>query len=138
MIEILTLFKEVILNNLTQIWRLLVIPFMSLGIVYTFGRLMPVLKTDTPKNVLAFLSMVGISYITGRQFTLGLDLFYIVWDILVYTLLSVIIYVNVCWKLYSRFDSYCDRKFGENKFKPVKKKRVKKAKKISPLKAVKK
>jgi len=132
----LELFGDYIITNLPQIWRLFIIPFMSLGLVYTLGKLLPILKTDNSKNILAFFSMIGIAYITGKPFTQNFELFYVIWDVAVYTLLSVIIYINVCWKLYSRFDSFFDKKIGIDKFKPTKKKKIKK--KISPLKAVRK
>ena len=138
MIEFLELFKDLILTNLPQIWRLFVIPFMSLGLVYTLGRLLDILETDQSKNVLAFFSMAAISYATGVHVTEDMELFYIIWDISLYTLLSVIIYINVCWKLYDRMDAFFDKKIGEDKFKPTKKKNNKIKKKISPLKAMKK
>jgi len=124
--EFLKIFGNYILTNLPQIWRLFVIPFMSLGLVYTFGRLLPILKTDNSKNFLAFISMIIIAYITGKPFTQDFELFYIIWDSAVYTLLSVIIYINVCWKLYNRFDAFFDKKFGPDNFKPSKKKKSKK------------
>jgi len=133
MAEFLNLFGDYILANLPLIWRLFIIPFMSLGLVYTLGKLIPLFKTDNSKNVFALISMIGISYTTSILFIQDLELFYRVWDVAVHTLLSVIIYINVCWKLYSRMDSFFDRKIGVDKFKPTKKK---KKKKISPIKAI--
>lgn len=126
MTEFFELFGDYILANLPQIWRLLIIPFMSLGLVYTAGRLLSILKTDQSKNVLAFFSMIGIAYITGIPITKDFELFYIVWDVSVYTLLSTIIYINVCWKLYNRLDVLFDKKIGKDNFKPTKKKSKKK------------
>ena len=126
MTEFLDLFGDYIVLNLPQIWRLFVIPFMSLGLVYTLGKLLNILKTDESKNILAFFSMIGISYVTGIPFTKDFELFYIVWDVAVYMLLSTIIYVNVCWKLYGRLDALFDRKIGKDNFKPTKKKGKKK------------
>ena len=133
--KFLELFGDTILANLAQIWRLFVIPFMTLGLVYTMGKLLPILKSDTSKNILAFLSLIGIAYVTGISFTKDFELFYIIWDTAVYMLLSTIIYINVCWKLYNRLDALFDRKIGKDNFKPSKKKSKKK---ISPIKAIKK
>ena len=132
MTDLIIAFKDVILENFTQIWRLFVIPFMSLGLVYILGRMIPIFKTDNSKNILALTSMIFISWFTGANFAEELE--YVIWDISLYTTLSSIIYVTICWKLYDRIDSFLDKKMGENK----EKKKARKKKKISPIKAVKK
>lgn len=134
MTDLVIAFKDLILENFSQIWRLFVIPFMSLGLVYIMGRLLPILKSDNSKNILALLAMIGISWFTGLPITEGLELQYIIWDVGLYTTLSSIVYVTICWKLYDRMDSFLDRKLGENKIP----KKPRKKKKISPIKAVKK
>ncbi len=128
MIEYFELFKDVIILNLPQIWRLFVIPFMSLGLVYIFGKLLNILKTDQSKNILALLSIIGIAYATGIPVTDEMDIFFIVWDVCLYTLLSVIIYINICWKLYNRIETLLNKKVGKDNFKPTEKKKKKKKK----------
>ncbi len=128
MSEVILAFKDIILDHLPQIWRLFVIPFMSLGIVYIFGRLIPLFKTDDTKNLLALFSMMFIAWFTGTAFTVNESLRNIIWDAASYTALSTIIYVTVCWKLYDRMDSLLDKKIGEDKPHEDYKKPRKKAK----------
>ena len=130
MIEFFELFKDTIMLNLPQIWRLFVIPFMSLGLVYIFGRLLNILKTDQSKNILALFAIIGITYVTGISVTGEMDIFFIVWDVCLYTLLSVIIYINICWKLYNRIETLLNKKVGKDNFKPTEKKKKKKKKHI--------
>lgn len=135
MTDLIVAFKDLILDNFTQIWRLFVVPFTSLGAVYIMGRLIPILKTDNSKNLLALVCMIGVSYFTGLSITSNLTIDYVIADVVLYTTLSSIVYVTICWKLYERIDNFLDEKLGKNK---EKKKPIKKKKKISPLKAIKK
>jgi len=115
MTEIVIAFKDLIIPNLCFIGRLILIPFLTLGLVYTLGRLAPLLKTDNSKNNLALFAIILFSYMTGRP---DIQTYLIVdqlWEVSIYTLLSVIIYVTVCWKLYDRMDSFLDNKLGEDK-----------------------
>ena len=117
--------KEVIsiaekLNLIERGFRIFVISFGTLGIVYMAGRMTELVKHYRSKNILAVISLFVLSYcITIIRFP-NLRLSDNVWDTCIYALFSAIVYVTVCWRLFDRADSLLDRKFGRDRGKPKK------------------
>ena len=124
MLDFLILFKDQIIVILQYMFPIILVSFMALGIVSIFGRLLELTNTDHSKNILAFISMLFLSYAYQKQFT-SID-FNVIWDTIELTTISAIFYVAVCWRFYSRIDHLLDRWFGEDSFKPTKPKRKKK------------
>ena len=103
------------------IWPI-IIDIAALGWVFGLGRMLGILKTDTPKNAAAICFIIaGHLYIrqVWQGFT-GADLiFYVIID----SGFSYVIYVLFLWRLYSRVDNLLDRVFDEDKFKPTRRKK---------------
>ena len=98
----------------------LAIAFISLGVVYMFGRMLNLLRSDVSKNVIALVVMIAVSWFlayTKYGFSRPLDneFFLFLWDIILYVSGSIIFYVLLFFKLYDRMDSLLDKKFGSNK-----------------------
>lgn len=123
MLEFLLEFKEQFLAFLNFIGPIAGIAFMTLGFISITGRLLEVTKTDHAKNIFAAIVIPVLSFLYQRTF---IDLnFEILWNTLELTTLSVIFYIAVCWRFYSRIDALLDRKIGKDNFKPTKRKRKK-------------
>lgn len=121
MIDFFTLFKAQILSFLNFLLPVMIISFMSLGIVSVFGRLWEITNTDHAKNILASISLLALSFLYQKSFIISYDL---IWNTIELFTLSAIFYIGFCWRFYSRLDAILDKWFGKDKFKPtVKKKR---------------
>lgn len=93
------------------------ISFLSLGIVYIFGRMLGILRANTPKNALALIVMVGLSYwstfIYDRQ--IAGETVEVYWRVMMYVCTAAVLYTLVGFNLYDRFNGWADSKFGEPK-----------------------
>jgi hypothetical protein len=138
MLEFLIEFKPVILQFLDSIIRLFGVSFATLGIVYMFGRMLELLKTDRSKNILAIIVIylfqflyefldVSLTRIADKELVMQ-TLMDKGWSIFLFGAISIVIYVTVCWRLYSRIDNFLDKKVGDDEFTPTKKKDKKKTK----------
>ena len=109
-------YDYLIIPYLAHIMRAILIPFMTLGIVYIFGRLLEITKTDRSRNILATIVLVILSFTTGNfgNHFAGMFTFSYIFESLVYIAISSIIYVNFCWNLFDRIDNLLDRKVGKD------------------------
>ncbi len=134
LLEFLIEFKPLVLQFLDILIRLFGISFTTLGLVYIAGRMLELLKTDRSKNILAIISIYSLQFFyelfelqTNKTPEIVLKtLNEKGWDIFLYGTISIVIYVTVAWRLYSRIDHFLDKKIGEDNFKPTKKTRKKK------------
>jgi len=110
-------FKDVVIQFFDVIVMLFGSAFVTLGFVYILGRMLEILKKDKPRNIIAIIFIYGLHYaytyigmsdkIYNSQIERG-------WDVFIRGSISIVIYVIICWKLYSRMDSYLDKKLGED------------------------
>ena len=115
-------WKELLIQYLPVLNRLAAIFFSTLGIVYMSGRLLfPKLK-DRGKNIIAFASLVIISFamtlikdygIGALQANSALIPEYL-FDSAQYAAGSAVFYITIGWRFYSRMDSLLDRKVGKD------------------------
>jgi hypothetical protein len=133
LLELLIEFKPIVLQFLDIIIRIFGIAFATLGIVYIAGRMLELLKTDRAKNILAIISIYTLQFLyelfelttNKTPETMLKTLNDKGWNIFLYGTISIVIYVLVCWRLYSRIDKFLDKKIGEDEFKPTKKQKKK-------------
>lgn len=107
----------------------IIMAFGSLGIVYFLGRMLNILKGDTSRNIVASIVMLAIGLFLsftkyGMDYNFKKNVVWFIWDNFLYFSIACIIYVTVCFKLYSRIDSLLDKKIGKDK--PDKNKKEKK------------
>ena len=91
--------------------RVILIPFVTLGIIYGFGRLLEIVHDYKTKNRLAFLIIIILSYFSGN-FEVVDKLF--IMDVVTIASLSNIIYVTVCWRFYYRMDNFLSSKIASS------------------------
>jgi len=116
--------EEIALEYKAEIWQIViqyafifVNPFCSLGIVWMLGRMLGIFKRDLAKNILAILAVVGLHIWYQWEFA---QLHAI--QLVIYSTLSILIYVAFCWRLYYRLDAWQDKKIADDKkYKPTKK-----------------
>lgn len=97
---------------LAYIYKILIVSFGTLGMVYIEGRLLGILKTDKQKNRFAalclFLISIGIFFYNNKS---DYKITYNeIWEIFICGVLAAIPYVIFCWRLFDRMDSLLDRK----------------------------
>lgn len=112
--------KDFIINykdQIIQISTFLTLPFLvfliSLGSVYLFGRMFNVVKSNTRKNVLAFIVMT-LCYVFYFYFLSSLNIYDRIWFGLIYLALSIIFYTLIGFKLYTRVDNFLDKKLASD------------------------
>lgn len=132
LLELILEFKPVVIQFLDVILFLFGSAFVTLGIVYVLGRMLEILKTDKPRNIIAVLFIYGMHYLhTYLPFNLKEYSSQVErgWEVFIRGSISIVIYVTLCWRLYSRIDSFLDKKIGEDKYTPRKRNRKNKDKK---------
>jgi len=107
-----------------MITNLVIVVFTSLGFVYMFGRLLfPKLK-DRGKNVIAFVSLIIVSYSMTLVWTYYPDIFgegspslHVIFKYLLesfgYAAIGSVFYVTIGWRFYPRMNALLDLKFGK-------------------------
>ena len=116
MLEFLQKYDYLFLPYISQILRVVVIPFTALGVVYIVGKLLEIVNTDKAKNRLAFICIAMLSVATGNHegdWFVSYDFFF---EAFIVTCLSTIFYVTVCWRFFSRMDSLLDTKMGKDNY----------------------
>jgi len=93
--------------------------FITLGVVYTFGKMLGHIKTDYGRNITAILTLFGLTILYSLDLQLpkdqimiivmGIDVMRLIKDVFDMTMISMVFYVSVCWKFYTRMDSLLDR-----------------------------
>lgn len=116
MLEWLAEYDYLILPYLSQIMRGILIPFFTLGVVYTLGRMLELTNTDRSRNKVAFICILILSFLTGdfKNDIRNMLSFSYIFESLSFTFISVILYVNFCWKLFPRLDKLLDKRLGSD------------------------
>ena len=116
MFDFLENYDYLIIPYLSQILRAVLIPFATLGFVYISGRLLEITKTDKARNIFAVIMILILSFVTGKfdGNMANMLSFPYIFNSLVYAAISAIIYVNICWRLFSRMDKLLDRRVGSD------------------------
>ena len=129
MSDLLENYDYLIIPYLSQIGRAILIPFVTLGVVYTLGKMLEILNTDRSKNSLAFICIVFLSFLTGsfNNELKNMITFDYIFNSFIYSMIGVIIYINVCWKLYTRIDNLLDKKIASDEKEESERKKVKAA-----------
>ncbi len=104
--------------------KLFAIVFGTLGIVYMYGRLLFPKMKDRGKNIIAFITLVMLSYIITLVwgfpgvFWNGLPDMQIVSQFILegglYAAIGAVLYVVIGWRFYERVDTFLDRKFAKD------------------------
>ena len=115
MLDFLKEYDYLFLPYISQIARVILIPFTALGIVYVLGRLLELINTDRTKNTVAYISIIILALLTG-DFASGFFNFDYLFEVFIISNLSAIFYVTVCWRFFNRVDSLLDRKVGQDKY----------------------
>lgn len=115
MIQVLIIFKEVILQALQHLGIALSIFIPSLGLVYLFGRMLEVLKTDKAKNSLAMISIYSLSYLYMNVLYAYENILTLIWDVIFYGSFATILYVLIGFTLYNRYNNWESKKFAPDK-----------------------
>ena len=88
---------------------------ISLSAVYVSGRMLGIVNSDIIRNVIA-ISMMVLSYWFYFEYYSGnMETVDMIWRGAVYISTTIVIYVNVGFKFYERFDDYQDKHFGKDK-----------------------
>ena len=115
MLEILKQFNIDPALAINIITTISLIDFLTLGIVFIFGRMLGVCKSHKCKNIIAIVSIICMSFIYLFYYK-GLALtslsFYI--QLFIYSLSCITCYVLFFWRLYGRIDSILDKKISKD------------------------
>ena len=97
------------------------IPFLafivSLAMVYLFGRMLGLVKKDTAKNTVAFVSMLAAYAFYFICINTEGTVEHKVWYAIIYTAISILLYVLIGFKLYNRVDALLDKVAVDSKRK---------------------
>ncbi len=115
MLEFLKDYDYLFLPHITQIARVILIPFTALGIVYVLGRLLELINTDRTKNSVAYVSIIILALLTGDYASGFFDFDYL-FEAFIISNFSAIFYVTVCWRFFNRVDTFLDKKVGQDKY----------------------
>lgn len=103
------------LELLRPYFFIVLIPFCALGVVYIIGRYLGLVKDYRIKNGIAILVIFGAMFFYDFNME-GLKLEWnniAIW--LAHSLISIIFYALVCFRLFDRIDFLLDKKLGEDK-----------------------
>ena len=98
-----------------EIIRVLSIFSITMGIVYTFGRILSIVKNNVHKNMIALISIISLNIFYSLYIIPISGLIAIFWTVLLYSSICILLYVLVGFNLYSRADSFLDLKIGKDK-----------------------
>lgn len=84
---------------------------VALAIVYSSGRMLGLVNSYKIKNALAIIGILGMQYMFHLQ-TISFDS---IWNMIVNSSISIILYVLIGFKLYDRWDDFMDKRFGKDK-----------------------
>jgi hypothetical protein len=125
--EVLIEYKPEILVVASFIYIPFIAFIISLGMVYLFGRMLEILKNYRSKNAFAVIVMLAVYAFYFLKYNPAFSLEQKIWYAIIYTAISVILYVLVGFKLYDRVDALLDKKIGADlKEKTFTKSKVKK------------
>jgi len=80
--------------------------------VYLWGKMLGIAKSDRVKNAIAFVTILAVTYYYCAIFYTYASVALMCWNLMIYASMSILLYVLVGFHLFSRMDSYLDRKFA--------------------------
>ncbi|MDA3856208.1 MAG: hypothetical protein PF569_08175 [Candidatus Woesearchaeota archaeon] len=99
--------------QLLKILSFCTIPFItfliSLAHVYVWGRMLNVLKSDTSKNVLGFITLLGATLYYFLFVNPSADLYQQIWNIGIYTAIGTLFYVLLGFRFYDSIEKMIDK-----------------------------
>jgi len=113
--EALIAYKPEILVVASFIYIPFIAFIISLGMVYLFGRMLEIFKNYKSKNVFAVVVMIAVYAFYFFKYNPTLAFEQKIWYAIIYTAISVILYVLFGFKLYDRVDALLDKKVGMDK-----------------------
>jgi len=90
--------------------RIIVASGTALGLIYSLGRMLGFKLSDLNKNRIAFVWIFFANYVISMLYYHPTNLLIMVWETVAFSLIAVVLYVVIGWKLYSRLDSWLDKK----------------------------
>ena len=115
---IMELFIKEFATEIRLIASFLTIPFIvfwiSLAHVYFWGRMTMITKSDRIKNFIAFLTIVGCNFYYFNYIMVDDNLFGRIWRIVIFTSISILFYILIGFKLFSRMDNFLDKHFAKD------------------------
>lgn len=84
----------------------------TMAMVYLFGRMLNIVKKDTGKNLVAFITIVVSC--TLQVFVGKTELFWKIWNFYFAICVGIILYVLVGFTLYPRIDNFLDKFFARD------------------------
>jgi len=102
-------FKSEILNAISFSTLPFLAFMVSMGVVYLFGRMLNVVKSDRGKNFIAFLSLVAVHCYYFYFIDPSKDVPGKVWMLVIYTSLSILFYVLIGFRMYDRIEQMLDK-----------------------------
>jgi hypothetical protein len=109
---LLNLLKDAGLPLGKNILRVSAVFITGLSMVYILGRMFDIVKSYRGRNIIAFIVMIAMSFITSYLYFKNGNIIY---ESLIVLFISVILYVLIGFKLYDRIDSFLDKNVGEDK-----------------------
>ena len=98
---------------ITSLLSDIVIFFVTMSVVYTFGRMLLLTKSDRVKNSIALVTIVGLNIFQHYQN----ELYYVVFNSVIHSSIGILLYVLIGFKLFVRMDDFLDKHFGKDKIK---------------------
>lgn len=87
-----------------------------LGIVYIFGRMLDILRSDRARNGIAIITAFPTSWWLARIYDFDKitneEEFW--WRVIIHALIGCVLFVLVGWKLFDRVDNFFDKRFAED------------------------
>ena len=124
----ITNFQSLIVQFLDIILILFIVPLVTLGITYIFGRMLNLLQRNRSRNIIAVLLIYGIhtiytylptisSSINPENVVIYSTIISRIWAVFIRGSISITIYVLLFWRIFDRINSLLDKKIGEDKEK---------------------
>ena len=87
-----------------------------MGVVYIFGRMLDILRSDRARNGIAILTAFPTSWWLAHIYDLNktnsIEEFW--WRVVIHALVACVLFVLVGWRLFDRVDNFFDKRFAED------------------------
>lgn len=120
--ELLIEYKEQILLIFSFISLPFVVFLISLSSVYLLGRMFNIVKKDVTKNIIAYITMLSSYIFYFFWYSTKASLYQKIWYVLIYSAVSIVMYVLLGFKMYSRVDALLDKIATDKEKKPPRRK----------------
>jgi hypothetical protein len=105
------LFSELLPVMLVHIGRGFVVFAPALAVVYIFGRMLEIVKSNRVKNIIAIILILAQTYFYSRYETFA-DFSEEIQYMLLTAGVGILLFVLIGFKLYARADALQDKKFA--------------------------